>query len=804
MVREVGVRLAQVVRSLARSPRFAALSILTLGIGIGGNLAIFSALEQIFLRPLPLEDADRLVCIRDVALSPEGVRMKAAVLDTHLLELMARARGLSGFAAESDQNMTLVDAGRASRVNVLRATPGSWKTLGVRPALGRLFSPDEERIGADAGVLVLTDALWRQRLGGRPDVIGTTVHLDAREYRVIGVLAAGFRFPWEADAWVPERVTPDGRRDYAVFARLGDGVSLAAASADMARVAREITAAHPETPPGYDLDEEPLRESLVEGYERVAVALSVLVLLFLAIACANVTNLHLARVVARRGEMAIRAALGASAASRFRLVLTESLLLAIAGTAAGFGAALALARYFSVLVPSSLSQELGGLNDGLDWRLIGFSALVCATSGVIAGTVPAVVSQRMKAELVLRADGRGIASANRRWLGAFVIAQLALASMLLGGTAIVLRDFEGLLHRTLGIDAEHVVAAGVTLPRDRYTTDVTRNVIAQRLVEALASVPGVDSAGLTTNNPFAGNQWLAQIDVDGRPPPVDGGYNVVNHRLVNPTLFHALRIPLIAGRVFSDQDRAASEPVAIVSARLARHLWPSESPIGKRLRHVKPGAPWRRVVGVVGDVADAGDMNETWYVPYAQEAGITFADSFYVMAHVQTQPDAFLRVLEPSVQSVDQTLPVYNVGRLSDQVRQGVLPNRLGVVVVAVLSAFGAVLALIGTYSVTSYVVAANRQETALRLALGASTLDIISLEMGRTARLAILGVGLGIAGSGVTAAGVRAALLLSERSDPWVTGATAVVLFTTALGASVLPSWRAARVPPALTVRSR
>jgi putative ABC transport system permease protein len=799
---EISTRLRQMFRSLANSPRFAVLSILTLAIGIGGNLAVFAALEQIFFRPLPLEDADRLVRIEDFTISTDGRRMKTAVLDTHLVEIVARARGFAGFAAESDQSMTLLDAGHATRVNVLRATPGSWTTLGVRPVLGRLFSPEEERIGADAGVLVLTHALWRERFGGRPDIIGTIVHLDDREYQIVGVLAAGFRFPWEADAWIPERVMPDGRRDYAVFARLGGGVSVAAASSDMARVALEIKTAHPETSPGYGLEVEPLRESLIEGRQRVAIALSVLVLLFLSIACANVTNLQMARVVTRRGELAVRAALGASTAARVGLVLSESLILAIAGTAVGLIVALSLATYFSVLIPSNLVRELGLGNDGLDWPLSGFAVLVCAASGLIAGAIPALVSRRINAELVLRGAGRSIASVNRRLLGAFVIAQLALATMLLGATAIVVRDFEGLVHATLGVDADRVIAAAVTLPAGRYTTDVSRDVVARRLIARLAEVPGVDSAALTTINPFAGGRWRAQIEVDGRPTPVDGAYNVVNHRLISPTLFRTMHIPVVAGRVFSDSDATTGEPVAIVSARLARHLWPTESPVGKRLRHVRPGAPWRTVVGVVGDVADAGDMKETWYVPYAQQAGVAFADSFYLVAHVQVRPEALLPGLEPAVQSVDPTLPVYNVGVLSDQFQQSVLPNKLGVIVVAALSGFGLLLALVGTYSVTSYIAADNGLETAVRLALGASTRDIVSLEVRRTVKLALIGVAVGIAGSVMTEAAVRAVLVLPGGRDLWVTGGTALVLFSIALTAGVFPAWKASRVPVAVALR--
>ena len=348
---DAGIRLTQLIRGLGRSPRFAALAIATLGLGVGGNLVIFGALDQIFFRPLPLEDADRLVRIEDFTVSPDGRRMRTAVLDTHLIELVDRARAFSGIAAASDQSMTLFDAGQATLVNVLRVTRGSWTTLGVHLALGRLFSAEEERLGADADVIMLTHALWRERFGGRPEVVGATVHLDDRAYRVIGVVGAGFRFPWEADAWIPERATPSGRRDYAVFARLGSGVSTAVAAADLARIAREIKTAHPETLPGYGLELQPLRDSLLEGRQRVAVALSLLMALFLAIACANVTNLQLARVVTRRSELAVRAALGASVSAQVQLVLGESLLLALGGTVVGAIAALWLAPSFSVLIP---------------------------------------------------------------------------------------------------------------------------------------------------------------------------------------------------------------------------------------------------------------------------------------------------------------------------------------------------------------------------------------------------------------------------------------------------------------------
>ena len=349
-----------------------------------------------------------------------------------------------------------------------------------------------------------------------------------------------------------------------------------------------------------------------------------------------------------------------------------------------------------------MSRELGLLNDDLDWRLIDFSVLVCATSGVIAGLLPALVSARVSGDLLLRTTGRGIAGANRRRLGALVVAQLVIASMLLGAAAIVVRNFADLLHRPLGVDAEHVVSAGVTLPIGRYVSDVSRAIVARRLVERVAQLRGVDAVGLTSNNPFGAGRWLAQIDVEGRPKPIDAAYTMANHRLVSPGLFEAMRIPIMAGRAFSDRDGMTAEPVAIVSQRMARHLWPNQSPIGQRLRHVKPGQPWRRIVGVVGDVADSGEVNDTRYVPYVQEAGIAFADSFYVMAHVESPANEVLPALASAVQSVDPALPIYDIGLLSDQFTQGILPNRLGAIVVAVLSAFGLTLALIGTYSVTS------------------------------------------------------------------------------------------------------
>ncbi len=788
------MRMLQTVRSLFRNPRFTTLAVVTFAISIGANLAVFGALNQTFFRPLPVDHPERLVRIEDYTLAADGRRLTTAVLDTHVVELLARARGFASLVAESDQSMTLVaDGSRAARLLVLRATAGSWSTLGIRPFLGRFFSADEERTGADAGVLVLSYAVWRERFGGRPDAIGAVVRLDDRAFRVIGVAPAGFRFPWNADAWIPEHPVPGGRRDYAVIGRLAAGMSESDAAADLRRVAREIRAAHPETLPNYGLAVQSLRGSLLEGRQQVAMAVAAVVGLFLAIACANVTNLQLARVVARRSELAVRSALGATGAALFRLVLGESLVLTVAGAVAGALAALWLAPVFSVLIPPALSGEMGFVNDVPDWRLMGFFVALCITSAVVAGTIPACIAYRVDARAV-KTSARGVAGAGRRWLGVFVVMQLAIASMLLGATATVTRDFAELLSTPLGVDAEHVVAAGIALPSARYAGPEARAIVARRLLERLARVPGVDGVALTTNNPFAGGRWRARIDVEGRPTPVDAAYPMVNHRLVSPGLFKTLGIPIVAGRSFEDRDNEAGEPVAIVSARLAEHLWPHANPLNQRLRHMVPGGAWRRVVGVAGDVADAGDMNETWYVPYPQEMGAAFVDAMYIMVHAQSHIDDVRNAMESAVQSVDAELSVYDVALLIDQFHQGVLPNKLGLLVIAVLTAVGLLLALIGTYSVTSYIAAASRPEIALRIALGASIGDIVSLELGRTAWLAGLGVALGAGGSLASAAAVRGMLFVRGEADPLLMAQTAIGLFLTALVAGMFPVWRGAR----------
>jgi putative ABC transport system permease protein len=796
------LRLRQVLRTLAFAPQYTTLAVLTLSIGIGGNLAMFAALDRLFLRPLPFRSAEELVRIRDVNATPDGRHVPTNVLDTHLIELLTRAQhSFAGFAAADDRSMTLTDSGLPLRVNVISTAAGAFDTLGVTPSIGRLFTLDEERTGAEAGVVVISHRLWTSHFGGRIAAVGESIRLDDRTYRIVGVLRPGFRFPWEGDAWIPERLTPTGRRDYAVFGRLLAGASLKQASLDLTHVADAIKAAHPEILPGYGFEVQPLRDSLMEGHQRVAQALSVLVVIFLAIACANVTNLQLARVVARQRELAVRAALGASAWARISAVLGESLVIAGAGTIVGLLIALWLSTYFSVLVPTNFIRELGFVNEGVDRRLLSFAIVVCSVSGLLCGLLPAMAAQRTVADRILRYGGRGLAPASRRALGGFVVAQVALATMLLAAATVVARDFAALAAKPFGIDAEHVASVSVALPPAKYSTPQAKVLMSRRIIEAVDRIPGIDNAAISTINPFAGSRWVALVQPEGRTN-ADSGF-AINHRLVSPGFLQTWRLPLLAGRPFSDDDDATGQPVAIVSDRLAQHFWPNGNAVGRRLRSLRAGEPWRLVVGVVGDVADQGELHETWYVPYPQGAAGPFADAFDVMAHSRTKPDGILLSMTSAIQSTDKGLPVYEPAVLSDQLEQSLLPNKLGAIVVVVLSGFGLTLALIGTYGVSSYIARSGRHDTALRIMLGASARTIASSELQRTFKFAGAGVAIGVVGASLAGEAVRQVLGVSYRTGSGTVFFIGLLLLVVTILAGVLPAIRASHVPPADALRA-
>jgi len=788
----------QTFRSLLRSKQFTVLAVATFAAGIGGNLAIFGALDSVFFRPLPFEDVDHLVWIHDINATPDGQSVRTNVLDTHLLELVSRAHQFVGLGAADDQSMTLSRSGSLLRVNVLSVTAHTFTVLGIHPLQGRLFTADEERQGASAGVALLSHRIWLSDFAGRLETIGQSIRLDDRSFQIVGILPVGFRFPWEADVWIPEIARPTGRRDYAVFGRIPPHVTLSDVSANLNRVASEIRYAHPETLPGYGLEARPFRESLMQGHQRASLALFLLAAIFLLMACANVTNLQLARLTTRQRDLAVRAALGASLRKRLSAVLGESAYLAVAGTFAGLLLALWLSSSFAVLIPTNLTRELGVANHGVDSRLIVFALAICSLCAICSGFIPSVAASRITAS-TLRQTGRGLSPTTRRALTGFVVAQVVLVIMLLASASVVLQEFVRMSTQPAGVDVDHVTSVTVALPKATYGTPTAKILVARRILDAVLRIPGVDSAAISTINPFSGPRWVGLLEPEGRTAAINAS-SAVNQRLVTADFIRTWRLPLLSGRPFSSRDSSDSQPVALLSAKLAAHLWPNQDPIGRRLRSLRAGEPWREVVGVVADVPDQGDVQETWYIPYDQGAAGPFVEAFSVMAHTQAEPKSISMAL--FIQSVDPALPVYDSSVLADRLHDQMLPSRLSAIVVGVLSGFGLVLALIGTYSVTSYISRSHRRDNALRIVLGASIREITLQEFRYGLKAAIAGIVIGVAGAKLSAETVRQVLGVNDAVPATVlVGLGALVLVVTSV-AGLVPAMRSGRMIPIDSMR--
>ncbi|HWW88403.1 MAG TPA: ABC transporter permease, partial [Vicinamibacterales bacterium] len=596
----------QALRSLFRARRLTWLVVMTLAVGVCGPLVVFSVLDATLLRPLPFKDEASLVRITAYTVAPDGRRMRINVGDVHLIELLARVRGVTDVIGYEGQRMTLVAGTDPERLRVVNVVASSWNHIGVAPWSGRLPTDAEAEAGIESSVALISHSLWQRRFATDAS-LPRDLLLDGVKVSVAGVMPPGFRFPYDAEVWLPQRLKPTGERDYAVFARMKPGESLAAVNADLQRVSTEIRAQYPGTNASFGLDARSMRASLFENNDRRVFVLAAIVVLLLSIACVNAASLLLARAVSRQRDFSLRAALGASRFRRARLALLESLMLAGAGTIAGTTLAAWCGSYASLLVPANLSGQLGLIAEQTNYRFVIFAIVITAITGVLAGLAPAIALP--EAQLLYGATHSTRSHiASHRGLASFVVGQMALAFVLLGGGAVLVRQVSALARADLGFGASHLWSFQVTLPTQTYPSGSTRTQAAERFLEQLRQIPGVTGAGGTTVNPLTGMQWRTQVVT----PELESANSTialnVNDRLVTPGWFEAIGIRVIDGRPFSVRDDDMSPPVVVISRRLAQHLWPTSGAVGKKVRTSgseggRP-SPWRTVIGVVSDVRD--------------------------------------------------------------------------------------------------------------------------------------------------------------------------------------------------------
>jgi putative ABC transport system permease protein len=795
------------VRVLVRAPGSTAVAILALALGIGANTAIFSLVDTLLLRPLPYGDAARLVQVWEDAAHVGFARNTPA--PGNFFDWKAQNQVFDDMAASRDRSFTLTGGGDPEAVMGRAVTANVFSVLGVRPALGRTFQRDEDRADGPA-VAIIGYGLWQRRFGGERDVVGRTVEVDGRATTIVGVMPRGFVFPRrEHEVWVPMAVTAQQATNrnlhyLQVVARLRPGVPLERAQADMAAIAQRLERDHPDSNTHVGATVIPLRDELVGNIRPALYLLLAAVGCVLLIACANVANLLLGRATARRREIAVRLALGARRGRIVRQLLTESVLLSGAGGLLGLALAAWSQEFLAALLPAGTAGSLA-----LDGGVLLFTATVSVLTGIVFGLAPAVTASRQElAEQLKGGPGGGAGVPAGRLRGALVVAEVALAFVLLAGAGLTIQAFLRVRSLDPGFRPEGVLTARTVLPSPRYADDVRRNAFYDQVLARVAAVPGVVSVGYTSFLPLTNRGGTQGFSIEGEPPPAPGEVHDANFRVVSPDYPSTVGMSLREGRWLAASDRADAPPVALVNEAFVARYFAGASPLGKRFKLGPPGSneAWMTVVGVVGDVKQMGlevAGRAEMYVPYAQDSGLSFFSPKDLAVRTAGYPMALAEPVRRAIWDVDPLQPVANVRPMAALLDQELSSRNLQSTLLGAFAALALVLASLGIYGVLAYAVAQRRREIGIRMALGAPSARVLGMVVGQGLRLCAIGIAIGVV-LAVAMTRALSALLYGVRSgDALLYAAVAAVLAAVAAVASFVPARQAARVDPMVAIRT-
>ena len=801
------------LRRLAKSPAFTAIVVLTLALGIGANTAIFSAVNAVLLSPLPYRESDRLVTIEHLYPSLD---LEAPVSVPGFLDYKRQSRSFESMAVQTGWQANLTGVDEPVRIQGQRVTGEFFTTFQVPALLGRTLQPGEDVPGRDR-VAVLSYDAWRRIFGGVPDIVGRSLSLNGESYEVVGVMPSGFRdfFNRNAELWAPlvfqpEQMTDENRTSefLNLVARMRPNVPVEQAAGEVRTLAEQLKRDHEDSyPPDWTLLLTPLS---VQATGQVRPALLVLlgaVGFVLLIACANVANLLLARAATRSKEIAVRTALGATRERLLKQLLTESLLVSLAGGAVGLLLAYAGVRTLAAADVGNLprADEIG-----IDGTVMLFTLFVSVVAGVLFGLAPAIHTATPDLHGALKEGNRGTTAdrgsqALRRSL---VVTEVALALTLLTGAGLLLKSFARLQQVDPGFDPSSILTFNLALPQVRYPNDTVRTAFFDQVIPAIARVPGVLGAGGTSVMPFGGAWSTGSFDIEGYQPPEDRPGPWGDIRIVSPSFFETLRIPLLRGRYLTDEDREGTRMVAVIDQEFVRRYWPGENPLGKRFTFGPPDGvtdttqnEWIEVVGVVGHAAHEGldaDPRIQLYLSYRQ-APLPF---MAIAVRTQGNPDRYLNLVRDAVRSVDPDQPISGVAQMEELLSRSVGQRRLSMMLLSLFSGIALVLASVGIYGVMSYSVTQRARELGVRIALGADRGDVLRLVLRQGMGLAGLGIGIGLAAAFALTRLLESQLYGVTASDPATFLMVAVVLAATALLANLIPAIRATRLDPAVVLR--
>jgi putative ABC transport system permease protein len=800
------------IRMLAKNPGFATIAVLTLALGIGANTAIFTVVNAEVLRPLPFPDPSRLVTIWET--SSRNGQKSGSVAYPNFIDWRAQNEVFESAAAYQTGTSTLTGSGRAALLPSAMVSAETFSLLGATPEIGRTFLTEEDQ--AHHHVTIISHRLWKERFKSDPKIVGSTIALDANAYTVVGVMPASFSFPLQrvpVDLWTtfsaldessdntPPMSKNRGAHYLKVIARLKPDMSLAQAQAAMDVLANALAKQYPDSNKYSGVRVVAEQEQLTAAVRPALAVMMIAVGFVLLIACANVANLLLARATTRVREIAIRTALGAGRGRVVRQLLTESLILGILAGALGALAAVWGTAALVRLSPENLPRA-GEIR--MDAWVLAFTMGLSLVTGAVFGLLPALHVTRVSITDSLKEGSQGTTSGTERHRvrSALVVVEMALALVLMASAGLLIRSLARLQDVNPGFDPHSVMASDVDLPDAKYPY-AKQGQFSRDLMAKVAALPGVESAGGVFPLPMSGSEMRSSVEIEGRPvAPSEVQHASV--RAVTPDYFRTMRIPLVSGRTFTNQDSGEAAPVVIVNQALGQQFFPGENPIGK---HIKPGisangpSRIREIVGVVGNVKFQ-DLSTEWlpetYIPFSQLP----MGSMTIVARTATSPYALAKPIAESVESLDPDLPAYNAKTVEDYLNGTIAAPRFNTFLLAIFAAIALVLTAVGLYGVISYSVAQRTREIGIRMALGARPAQMLRLVVGEGLRLTVTGAGLGlIAGLALTRF-LSSMLFGIGPSDPVSFAGVVLLLMAVVVAACYLPARRAMRVDPMVALR--
>jgi putative ABC transport system permease protein len=793
------------LRRLWKNPGITLAAVFALALGIGANTAIFSLVNALVLRPLPYEKPDQIILL-SYALSEAS--------PANFLDWKAQNQSFDNISAIGFWNANLTGGNDPERLQGFQTSASLFPMLGVKPALGRTFVAEEEQPGKD-NVAVISDGLWKRAFASNPNIVGQTISLNAKSYTVIGVMPAGFQYYRPADVWSPLAFTPEDAKRRApgnliVAGRLKQNVTFAQAQSQMTTIAGRLEQQYPQTNTGLTIRLMSLHEHLMGPMRPALIVLLAAVIFVLMIACANVANLLLARAAARQKEIAIRLALGAG---RFRIVrqlLTESILLGLLGGLVGLGLGFGGLRFLNASIPPTGAGFLSQLNGiSLDGRVLAFTFFISMLTGIIFGLAPALQTSRPDLNETLKEGGRGNAGGRQsaRLRSILVVSEVALALVLLVCAALMVTSFLRLLNVNPGFEPKNVLTMQTSLLQARYPEDAQVNAFYKRALDQIRNLPGVESAGATSNLPLGGSNKVRGLEIEGSPAPGPGQPALAaNYRMVSSDYFKSLGIRLLKGRYFTEQDTENGPPAVIINNALANRYFAATDPLNKLIRRQNPQPnaapfPWMQVVGVVEDVrhsALSDNPRPEMYVPFYQNAS---RDMTFVV-RTSSDPRTMIGTVREQIHSIDKDQPVYNVQRMEEIVATSAYLNRFSMSLLGIFAVVALVLSSIGIYSLIAYSVTQRTNEIGIRMALGARPRDVLMLFVKQGMMLALIGIVIGaLAAFGATRF-LSSLLYGVSTSDVGTFAGTALLLALVVLVASYVPARRATKVDPTIAFR--